>query len=43
MYNFYLKTSCRLDFSFFAVTTKYEDNFWEVKVNFRKKQIFLVK
>lgn len=43
MYNFYFKTMHSLDFSLIAVTTNYEDNFWEAKVNFRKTEIFLVK
>lgn len=34
---------CRLDFSLFAKTPKYEDDFWAVKVDFRKTEISLVK
>lgn len=38
-----LNVICRLDFFFFVKILKYEDDFWVVKVDFRKIEIFLVK
>lgn len=35
---YYLKTIYRLDFSLFALTPKYEDNFWEGKVNLKEQK-----